>query len=207
MRRHQRKSRERLQLPNILKKLGLTGHASAKDAISKAFIRELMGMRDIEVQGAVFYLITEPQHSARVRPKLTFQDYRKFVLDYLGRCVMEDPQSEWADSRWEACYDLGKWFSVLWSDQSVDRSALDDFKSVIQKLYLAGDLKTRQAIINGTLEHLFEEPSVRDFFAGWRVTPELQKAFDEAAKWSKKRGQRAVGGWPSIRAKALSRDT
>ena len=77
------------------------------------------------------------------------------------------------------------WFGGLWDDPSIAKSALSEIKDQLRKLYLEGDSDVRLALIQGTLEHLFENASVCEFFADWLSDPELQKAYEEAAEWSK----------------------
>ncbi len=80
------------------------------------------------------------------------------------------------------------WFAYLWDDPSVERSVLSDIKDHLRKLYLEGDSDVRLALVQGTLEHLFENASVRHFFADWLDNPTLQKAYEEAAEWSESGG-------------------
>jgi hypothetical protein len=130
-----------------------------------------MGSANIEVLGAAYVLILKPQHYNRITPPLTFDDYHTFVRHYHERCFLENPQGEWCNSRYEAGWNLANWFARLWRDQSVPRSALEELKTWLAKLYTA------------TLEHLFETPELAEFFAEWKSDPILSVAHEAAMEW------------------------
>jgi hypothetical protein len=168
---------------DILDQLG-----SQENTIPVERIREWMDRPEIEVQAAVFDLVMSAERVKKVIPYLTFEDYRAFIPKFLGRCIVENPNTELTLSRWEAAYEFLAWFGRLWDDPSVEKSVFAEAKSLLRKLYLEGDSEVRLALIQGTLEHLFENASVREFFADWLKDPTLQKAYDEAAEWSKSGG-------------------
>jgi hypothetical protein len=156
---------------------------SSVEPVSLERIREWMGDPNLDVQGAVCDFITAPGRAARIVPALTFEDYWAFLPRYLERCIIENPDSEWAHSRWAACHKLLWWFGALWDDPSINMSPIRGFKELLERLYLHGEENIRLALVQGTLEHLFENSSVREFFADWKSHPELRRAYDEAADW------------------------
>jgi hypothetical protein len=158
-------------------------------------ILEAMRSPALEVQAEVFRFVMDPSRAERVVPPLELCDYQTFLVSYLSRCISENPNVDEADpwepvhSRGAACYELANWFRYLWSNSSPDRIVLEETKNVIRRLYLEGDKTTQQALIQEVLEHLFENPSVKDFFSDWTSGPiELRTAFDEASKWSREGG-------------------
>jgi len=155
------------------------------DTIPVARLREWMQRPEIEVQAAIYNLLTSPERVEKLVPDLTFEDYVVFNPKFFSRCIMEDPAGEFTLSRWEAAMEFLVFFSHLWDDPSVERSVLSEVKEQLQRLYLEGDSGVRLALIQGTLEHLFENASVREFFADWLNDPILQKAYEESAEWSK----------------------
>ena len=161
---------------------------SQENTIPVEQIREWMGRPEIEVQAAVFDLVMSAERVKKVVPYLTFEDYRVFIPKFLGRCIVENPNTELTLSRWEAASEFMAWFGHLWDDPSVAKSAFFEIKDQLRKLYLEGDSDVRLALIQGTLEHLFENASVRELFADWLSDPELKKAYEEAAEWSKSGG-------------------
>jgi hypothetical protein len=143
----------------------------------------------LEIQSELFSFVMEPRNATRVVPALTLEDYQSLASRYLARCIVEDPPNELAHSRWAACYELANWFRWLWTHPSAPTSSATETKQVIRKLYMEGDSDRRKALVQGTLEHLFENSSVRDFFADWKTAePELRKAYDEASEWSQAGG-------------------
>ncbi len=72
---------------------------------------------DIEALGALSFLLFDPEDSRRIEPNLTITDYMAVELPYLERCLRNDPQSRFADSRWSAdpCWQAGSRASGLTS--------------------------------------------------------------------------------------------
>lgn len=171
-------------VPDILGKLNSLGGRKG-DIIPVELLRAWMRRPEIEVQAAIYDLLTSSERVKKLVPDVTFEDYVIFKPRFFSQCIIENPDSEVTLSRWEAAMEFLGWFGYLWDDPSVDRSVLTEAKDQLRKLYLEGDSDVRLALIQGTLEHLFENASVRDFFADWLNDPILQKAYEEAAEWSK----------------------
>lgn len=171
-------------VPDILGKLNSLGGRKG-DIIPVELLRAWMRRPEIEVQAAIYDLLTSSERVKKLVPDVTFEDYVIFKPKFFSQCIIENPDSEVTLSRWEAAMEFLGWFGYLWDDPSVDRSVLTEAKDQLRKLYLEGDSDVRLALIQGTLEHLFENASVRDFFADWLNDPILQEAYEEAAEWSK----------------------
>jgi hypothetical protein len=169
--------------PEILK--ALSRDLKGTDRISADLLRKWMRRPEIEVQAAIYDLVTSSERVKNVVPALTFEDYLAFMPAFFSRCLVENPSTELTLSRWEAAMEFMAWFSNLWDDPSVNKSILAGAKNQLRKLYLEGDADVRLALIQGTLEHLFENASVREFFTDWLNDPILQKAYEEAAEWSR----------------------
>jgi len=45
-------------------------------------------------------------------------------------------------------------------------------------------MKTRDALVNGALEHIFEDPSSREFFEEWKSDPQLAEVHALASEWA-----------------------
>jgi len=148
--------------------------------LSCELVREWMKCSDMEVMGAVFKLIHEPEHYNRIKPPLTLDDYLTFHLKYYERCLRESPDGVWCDSRYIAAHSLVAWFKGLWKDNNVSRDALKDLKSLLARLYLGGDEELKVAIITGVLEHLFSDSTIVEFFTDWKDDPQLKAAYFEA---------------------------
>lgn len=150
-----------------------------------------MASLDVEVKGAVYALTSKEEHTRRIQPPLTLEIDASFVLSYFAQCIVEDPpiDSMFADSRFFACSNLVNWFKELWDDTEVPRSVMSDIKDWIAQQFVNGDTEIRRTLIQATLEHLFEDPAIRDFFSDWQSESSLD-AYRQAKEWSEGRVQR-----------------
>ncbi len=143
-----------------------------------------MESESIEVMGAVAELISSCGHFKQIMPPLEFEPYHRFFLRYYERCLLEDPQGKWAHSRYSAGWDIVRWFIGLWDNPSIPRNIIEDLKKWLARIYLASNDSLRTCLVTATLEHLFENPDVRNFFLDWKKDPVLGIAFGQAAEWS-----------------------
>jgi hypothetical protein len=127
------------------------------------------------------------------------------VKHYYERCLKEDPDSKWADSRHSAGTTLVNVFASLWKDSSVPREVLKELKTWLGRLYAEGDEGIRTCIVTATLEHLFEQQDIREFFSDWRNDPVLTIAHKEASKWYSGGGKTPLGKQPFVPPKRSRR--
>ena len=139
-----------------------------------------MKSNNIEVLGAVFKLLHKQEHFCRIEPPLTFSDYHPFHLHYYERCLRENPDGVWTESRYFAAHSLVAWFKGIWKDPSIPKRAFRELKSMLARLYHEGDEQLRTCIITGALEHLFESRDISKFFSDWKDDPVLKEAYHEA---------------------------
>ncbi len=145
---------------------------------------------DIEALGALCSFLMDQKQVARVNPALTLGDTAGFVTRYLERCFRENPDGDWSDSRYGAARALVAWFVVLWKDKGIDRKELAWLKGWMAKVYRDGDRDIRRCIVDGALEHLFEDREIASFFADWNEDPTLTIACAEASEWASSRPMR-----------------
>jgi hypothetical protein len=167
------------------------------DTVRLSDIRSWSESDDIEILGFVGALI----HDARFRidPSLSPDEYKDFVTHYYERCLKEDPNGQWAGSRYSAGATLVNIFASLWRDVSVPRGIVRELKEWLGKLYTEGDEALRTCIVTATLEHLFEQKDIRDFFDDWNTRPVLAIAHKEASEWYLRGGETPLGKPPSPR--------
>jgi hypothetical protein len=158
----------------------LTGEAGSRP-IARQRVLDWMRTGDIECMGAIHALITG--HFARIEPPLTFDEYHPFVMTYLQRCLLENPQGEWAGTRYDAGRDVIGWFVWAWRDPGQRTSTVAELKEWLGALYVTGDADLRTCIVQATLEHLFENREVAEYFADWKGHPVLSTAHREAMEW------------------------
>lgn len=153
------------------------------DKIGKEKILKWMQDEDVEALGALFHFLSKPEMYSRIVPYLTYEDHHDFWLRYFEKCLLEDPDGDWADSRYGAGNTLTNLFIELWKDNQVPRKKLLEIKRWLGKLYKSSNDEVRLAIVQGTLEHLFEYPELRKYFAEWKKDPALRTAYSEALDW------------------------
>jgi hypothetical protein len=158
----------------------LTGE-SGNGPIERQRVLEWMRTDDIDCMGAIYSLITD--HFDRIQPAMQFNQYHPFVLAYFQRCLLEDPQNEWVETRYGAGHHIIGWFVWSWRDPTQRSSTVPELKGWLRTLYLAGDSEIRTCIVQATLEHLFENRGVAEYFSDWKENPVLSTAYREAMEW------------------------
>jgi hypothetical protein len=171
--------------------------------IPGAGFREWMRSADIEVLGVAYSLLGD--HRFEIEPSLSLEEYIEFVRRYYTRCIMENPDGDWSDSRFSAAWDLVNVVSHHWRESSVPRSVMDDWKKWLADLYRESDEEIRNCIVCGTLEHLLEQGVFREFFTDWTRDPVLRKAYDEALSWYHGGGRTPLGKPEAIQGRVRSK--
>jgi hypothetical protein len=161
------------------------------DTLELADIRHWSKSDDVEILGFTSAMIHDARF--RINPPLMPDEYRAFVMHYYERCLKEDPKGKWADSRYSAGAALVNIFASLWRDSYVPREVVKELKDWFSRLYVEGDESVRACLVTSTLEHLFEQKDIRDFFADWRTHPVLGIAHREASQWYLEGGKTALG--------------
>lgn len=149
---------------------------------------------DIEVLGFTSALIHDARF--RIEPPLPCNEYKDFVIHYYARCLKEDPQGKWADSSYSAGSSLVNIFGSLWRDSSVPRETMKELKDWIGRLYVEGNEALRTCLVTATLEHLFEQRDIREFFSDWEKRPVLARAHKQACEWYLGGGETPLGKRP-----------
>ena len=164
------------------------------DTVQLGDVRRWSKSEDIEILGFTSALIDDARF--RIEPPLTPTEYKVFVIHYYERCLKEDPNGEWSDSRYSAGATLVNIFGSLWRDSSVPREIVKELKDWLGRLYTEGDEKLRTCIVTATLEHLFEQKDIREFFSDWKKHPVLAIAHKEACEWYLGGGKTPLGKPP-----------
>jgi len=164
------------------------------DTVQLSDIRRWSKSDDIEILGFTSALIHDARF--RIEPPFTPNEYKDFLTHYYERCLKEDPKGEWADSRYSAGSTLMNIFASFWTDSAVPREIVKELKDWLGRLYAEGDEKLRTCIVTATLEHLFEQKDIREFFADWKKHPLLAVAHKEASEWYLGGGQTPLGRPP-----------
>jgi hypothetical protein len=166
------------------------------DVLSLSDVREWIKSSDIEILGFTHDLIHDGRF--RIEPVLPLNEYKDFVKHYFELCLRDNPEGEWADSSYSAGGDLVNIFASLWRDSSVPREVLKELRNWFGQLYREGDKRVRTCIVNATLEHLFEQKEIRNFFADWKNDDVLAVAHREASDWYLGGGKTPLGKPPFV---------
>jgi hypothetical protein len=170
-------------MPPIFNKIQ-AGLKSEDQPISKAVFINWMQSSSLDELALVSRFILEKKYADRISPPLTFQEAFSFLLMYFERCLIENPESDWAATRYEAGRELTFLIKSLWRTGDFSIDALANLKEWLARLYKSGDAELRDGILNGILEHLFEEASLKIHFEDWKEDGELAPAYAAACSWS-----------------------
>jgi hypothetical protein len=166
------------------------------NVVALSDIHRWMSSSDIETLGFTHSLLTE--HRFRVEPAISISEYVRFTKHYYERCIRENPEGEWSASRYIAGGEFVNIFASLWWDSSVPRSVLEDLKLWLARLFRDGDSELRTCVVQATLEHLFEQKQIREFFFDWLNDEVLAVAHREASEWYKGGGSSPLGKPPFV---------
>lgn len=155
--------------------------------IPLSHIEKWSGSLDVDVMGAVFYILTDENCYANITPSPKIESYNDFFLRYFEYCILNDPDSNWADSRYTACYNVTKWFKYLWRNNKKNQLALKKIKTWLENICKQGDSNIQKSIEYGILEHLLDRNDVLNFFSNWKTDKSLKLVLDESLKYSKKK--------------------
>ena len=164
------------------------------DFVALSDIQRWIESSDIETLGFTHSLLSDTR--IRVEPPISIAEYVRFTKKYYERCLRENPDGEWSSPSYIAGGELVNIFASLWRDALVPRSVLEDLKVWLGQLYREGDSNLRNCIVQGTLEHLFEQKPIREFFADWVNDEVLAVAHREASEWYQGGGNTPLGKPP-----------
>lgn len=145
-------------------------------------LREWMRSTDLETAGAVMVLFDQYRSLLEALPPQ--EEVVDFYLAFFRRCLREDPRGEYAPSRYLAAHALVNWYRRMRADPQVAPDVLARARRMLREEYEQGDQPEKECIVRGALEHLFEDPAVREEFSDWRTEPALRIAYEEALRWS-----------------------
>jgi len=155
--------------------------------VEKTRVLEWMRSPDIEVRGALYSKIRDAAMAKRIEPPLQFDDYFNFVVPYFEQCIELDPAGEWSHSRYLAGHEFITWIVDFWNKKEVPREKVAEIKRRLGDLYRRGNEEVRDGVLNGVLEHLFENRQLANYFKEWESDPVLGQAYGAALQWTKKK--------------------
>jgi hypothetical protein len=166
-------------------------HDYAHEIEEKIMTGEIVNPQEMEVWlnsgslntlGAAIALIEDANNLLIESPKMDTKI--NLYLDYFRRCILENPSTPYTENRYIAAHSLSNFYRALRADSKVPRSYLEDFRNMIKHLYLTGSHEVRNALLTGTLEHLFEDHGIRKEFSDWKNVDALKSVYLKALEWS-----------------------
>jgi hypothetical protein len=137
-------------------------------------LRSWMQSDEIEVLGFVENVVDCGKF--RIEPVLPPQEYLAFRKNYVRRCLIENPDGDWSDSRYSISDVLIGLIVEIWQNDA-NQQAVADLKKWLADLYKSGDNGIRICIENGTLEHL--PRTIRPkLLSDWKRDPDLRQAYE-----------------------------
>lgn len=140
---------------------------------------------DLETRGVIFACLTERGVLRYVQPEIDLARRNRFICCYLRDCIVQNPtDADWAHSDFEAGWALASWFQSLLASGSPDsKTCLAEIESMVRGVFLGGTERQRNVVINAFLEHVFESPRARKWFASWKDAGDLDSAYRDAVAW------------------------
>jgi len=174
----------------VLTLLVATAEAQASSKPSEAELAAITtrGVLLAEYDTATYGFLSNAGQVQRVSPPLEFDEVFDFILRYYEFCFRTDPKSQWANSRYSAGWDLTGWFTQMW-DEERNTKYFQAIKSMLERLYVAGNAELKKCIEDSVIEHLFERKPIRKFFEDWAHNPQLRPAYDQAKLWGDRGGK------------------
>lgn len=136
---------------------------------------------NLEVKGIVYSILTDKDRYSRLSHPIDSKFSFQFCLDFLLLCMTNSHDGDWVLTRYTAAYELLRLYSHI-SNES-DGRKIKVIKKRLEDIYISGAEKDRRVIVNGFLEHLFENVEYRKHFIDWNDHPILQTPYREAMAW------------------------
>jgi len=158
-------------------------YIESREAIPKSFIQSLVESEDIEMQGIAYRIFD--QFPFLIGYKYKKNEYIDFMILFLRRCLLENPDGDFSESRYSAAHSIVSIYRALAKDRSENSLELIKIRDILKNMYCDGSEDVKAAVINGVLEHLFLEKTIRMEFEGWKRDRCLRSAYLQAIEYGK----------------------
>lgn len=149
----------------------------ADEAVARDDVRRWIDTGDLLTWGAVYAL-------AQRHPGILGDDEVEFARRYLLRCLEENPPSnDYLLGGYQAAWELASCLKRWRAEGGKAAKALRGIALDLEKSFRGGDDATKNRILCGILEHAFEDPALRPYFANWERDEELREAYRLGVEW------------------------
>lgn len=162
----------------------IQGYIEARKKIPKEVLLEIMKTKDLETMGAIFNIFDSEEYENLIDQYPDMEDIIGFYVTFFRRCIIENIAGEYALNRYEAAGTLVNFYKGLKKDKRVPKRMIDTVKSMLKEVYMEGNEDIRECVINGFLEHIFEDVQIQADFSDWKNNEVLKEAYDQALKWA-----------------------
>lgn len=154
--------------------------AESVEPIPLVLVRSWMLDENLDVQSELDnYILCNDSAMGRIEPSLDSDEIEEFQFRYWERCLVEEPASKHGLSRYDVAHELMG--SYLLSEY-IDLPWAEKARDFLARLYLAGDIKIRDAIVYGCLRYIFSKEHWRKFFLAWKKEPTLAEGYDRGVE-------------------------
>jgi hypothetical protein len=150
--------------------------------IARDDVRRWIDSTDLLTWSAVYALAEESW--ARVQPEMEVHEQVDFMRRYLLRCIEENPTpGDHLHGGYEAAWELAAHMKLWRSAGGKLAATVRSIAVELEKMYRRSEPAGRNRILCGVMEHLFEDPALRPYFASWDRDEELRGAYKLAVEW------------------------
>ena len=151
---------------------------SSSDAVTPDELRAWIDSGDLLTWSAVYALIESD------RVEMPIEEQVEFMRRYLLRCILENPApGEYLHGGYEAAWELA---SKLKAWRRLGGRAASSIRGIaidLDRAYRRGDDAARNRVLCGVMEHAFEDPAIRPYFADWERDAEMREVYKLALEW------------------------
>jgi hypothetical protein len=153
------------------------------DRFSASELSSWMFSDDVEVLGAVFQIL---YGSSRIDGEVDAEEANQFLLTYL-LAVMQGRTATatvFTLQPYVAAHELARLYKHLRQGLTDPSPMLKRVGDSLSEMYIQGENPAKRLVVDGALEHIFEDPRSRADFGHWAIDDQLRTAFEEAMAWA-----------------------
>jgi hypothetical protein len=152
------------------------------EPIARDDVRRWIESGDLLTWSAV-YALTETAW-LRIEPEMPLDEQIDFMRRYLLRCIDENPTpGEHLHGGFEAAWELASCMKHWRRAGGKAAAHVRGISLDLEKMYRRVEPAAKNRILCGVLEHAFEDPALRPYFANWDRDTDLREAYRLAGEW------------------------
>ncbi|MBL0042695.1 MAG: hypothetical protein KA505_03860 [Xanthomonadales bacterium] len=149
-----------------------SGQIDILDAINRS-----ISIRNISCLGVAYAFLIDTGENFDTKLNVDWDVCIFFIKKYFQLCIEVNPDSQFADSRYSACWDAARWIS---GEISAPRPSFLLGVDWVRPVFENGDESVRLAIETGMLEHLPKTIGIGKLFIDWLDSGALQDALSRS---------------------------